>query len=69
MFSISALPPEGTFQMLIHFQHLWQLGQTSYVQIFERQPSIEMITQNVTGGSVFQWFLYHNYQVSLNEYE
>ena len=25
-FSILALPPEGTFQMLTHFKHPWPLG-------------------------------------------
>ncbi len=39
----------------------------SNVQIFERRSCYEIIRQNVTGGSDFQWFLHHNYQVSLNK--
>ena len=35
MFSISALPPEGAFQMSIHFKHLWPFGQKSYIHILE----------------------------------
>ncbi len=34
-------------------------------QKFERRLSYKIIRQNVTGGSDFQWFLHHNYQVSL----
>ncbi len=65
IFSISALPPEGGFQMSIHLLHLRPLGQKIYVQILERGPSYKIISQNVTGGSDFQWFLHHNYLVSL----
>ncbi len=36
------------------------------IQIFERRPSYNIIRQNKTTGYVFQCFLYHNYQVSLN---
>ncbi len=53
MFSISALPPEGAFQMLTHFWHLWPLGQKTYVQIFERQSGYKIIKQNVPEGFVF----------------
>ncbi len=35
-FSISALPPDGTFQMSLHFLHLWNVGQKRVIQIFER---------------------------------
>ena len=31
----------------------------------ERRPSYKIIRQNVIGGSDFQWFLHHNYLVSL----
>ncbi len=52
-FSISALPPEGTFQMLTHFYHLWPLGQRNDVQIFDRRSGCKIIKQNVSGGSDF----------------
>ncbi len=51
--SISALPPEGAFQILIQFYNLWPLGQKRYVQIFERRPGCKIIKQNVPGGSDF----------------
>ena len=53
MFSISGCPPEGAFQMLIHFYNLWPLGQKSYVQIFERRPGCKIIKQSAPGGSGF----------------
>ena len=46
-FSISALPEEGTFQMLIHFRHLWPLGHKRYIQFFERCS--DSISSIITG--------------------
>ncbi len=51
-FSISALPPEGAFQMFTPFQNLRPLGQKSYVQIFKRRSGFTIIKQNVPGGYV-----------------
>ena len=52
----------GKLQVKLEFCHVG--GKINNVQIFERRPSYEIIKQNVTGGSGFQWFLHHNYQVS-----
>ncbi len=35
------------------------------IRIFERQSGYKIIKSNVPVGSAFQWFLHHNYQVSL----
>ncbi len=53
MFLISALPPEGAFQMFIHFWHVWPLGQKRVIQIFERHSDYKIIKQNIPGGSDF----------------
>ena len=34
-FSISTLPPGGTFELLVHFSHLWAIAQKSIIQIFD----------------------------------
>ena len=52
-FSISALPPEGAFQMLTHFYHLWSLGQKNDIQIFDRRSGCKTIKQNVSEGFDF----------------
>ena len=49
-FSISALPPEGAFQMFTHFEHLWPLSQKSYIQIFKRRSGCKIFKRNVPGG-------------------
>ncbi len=51
--SISALPPEGAFQMLTHFHHVWPLGQKSVIQIFNRWSGYKIIKQNTPEGSDF----------------
>ena len=56
MFSISALPPKGVFQMLRHFLHLWPLGQKRVIQIFERWSGCKIIKAKRTRGSDFWWF-------------
>ncbi len=48
MFSISALPTEGRFQMSTHFWHLWPLGQKRIIQIFERWPGYKIMKQGVS---------------------
>ena len=47
-FSISALSPEGAFQMLTHFYHLLPLGQKSIIHIFDRRSGCKIIKQNVS---------------------
>ncbi len=34
-FSISTPPPGGTFELLLHFFHLWNIAQKSIIQIFD----------------------------------
>ncbi len=34
-FSISTLPPGGTFELLLHFLHLWNIAQKRIIQIFD----------------------------------
>ncbi len=53
MFSMSALPPEGAFQMLAQFHHIWPLGQKTVIQIFDRWSGYKIMKQNVTEGSEF----------------
>ena len=45
--SISALPPDGIFQLWLHFSHLWTLGQKSVIQIFDTSWLDKNIGQNV----------------------
>ena len=54
-FSISTPPPGGTFELLLHFSHLWNIAQKSIIQIFD--------TFSI---NKFHWILLHVYQVSLN---
>ena len=51
-FSISTLPPEGAFQMLYHFHHLWPLGQKSVIQIFDRWSGYKKMKQNMQRGLI-----------------
>ena len=58
MFLISALPPEGAFQMSTHFYCLWPLRKKKDVQIFERRSGYVIIKVDLNRakcarGSVF----------------
>ena len=46
VFSISALPSEGPFQMSTHFKYLWPPDEI----FLERQYCYKMIEQNIPGG-------------------
>ncbi len=52
--------PLVRFALYFHYRAVFQK-----FEIFERRSSYKIISQNVSGGSDFQWFLHHNYLVSL----
>ncbi len=51
MFLISALPPEGAFQMSTAFYHQWPLTQKNDIQVLEIQSGNKIIQQKVPRGS------------------
>ncbi len=55
--SISALPPEVTSEMSLHFLYVWQIGQISIIQIFETRSLYWIITQNIVKDSVCKFCL------------